>query len=206
MLRFLLALVVAVLVALGFVAVLHAQSSVQPAVWAIPDAPSELKPAIATADTIIVAQHSALVRQLTRALAEGGASLAIKSCHLDATASANWIGRQRGWAVGRTSDRLRNPMNKPPAWAAPVVQREAGRPATAVEGFVADLADRIGVLRPIAMQPLCSACHGAPDKISDAVRAELADRYPRDRAVGFRTGEIRGWYWAEVPKQTSGKK
>jgi hypothetical protein len=206
MLRFLLALVIALLVAWGLAALSHAQPIAQSKVWAIPDAPADLKSAIATADTVIVAQHSALVRQLRREFAEGGAPLAIRSCHLEATANANWIGRQRGWAIGRTSDRLRNPTNKPPAWAAPIVEREAGRAAAAVDGFVADLADRVGVLRPIAMQPLCNGCHGAADQISAAVRTELSDRYPRDRAVGFSDGEIRGWYWAEIPKAASSKR
>ena len=32
------------------------------------------------------------------------------------------------------------------------------------------------------------------DKFITAVRAELKDRYPADRAVGFNDGDIRGWY------------
>jgi hypothetical protein len=32
------------------------------------------------------------------------------------------------------------------------------------------------------------------------VRAKVRSRYPHDRAVGFAEGEIRGWYWVEVPK------
>jgi hypothetical protein len=47
---------------------------------------------------------------------------------------------------------------------------------------------------------VCAACHGAPDTFDPAVRAELRDLYPRDRAVGFAEGEIRGWFWVEVPK------
>lgn len=36
--------------------------------------------------------------------------------------------------------------------------------------------------------------------LEPAVRAELRDRYPRDEAVGFTEGEIRGWFWVEVLK------
>jgi hypothetical protein len=200
MLRALLALVIAFLVACGLTVVLQGQSAGEPRVWRIPEVPADLKPALATADTIIVAQHSALLRELTRTLAEGGPALAIRSCHLEATMNAQWVGRQRGYAIGRTSDRLRNPINRPPAWAAEIVKREAGRSAAVEDGFVADLADRVGVLRPIAMQPMCNACHGPEDSMSPAVRAELVDRYPADRAIGFRKGELRGWYWAEIPK------
>jgi hypothetical protein len=32
------------------------------------------------------------------------------------------------------------------------------------------------------------------------MRQLLAERYPADRAVGFEEGQIRGWYWVEMPK------
>jgi hypothetical protein len=46
---------------------------------------------------------------------------------------------------------------------------------------------------------MCAGCHGPAAGISQAVRTELADRYPSDRAVGFADGEIRGWFWVEIP-------
>jgi hypothetical protein len=58
----------------------------------------------------------------------------------------------------------------------------------------------VGVLRPIAQRPICANCHGPADSISPAVRHLLTERYPVDRAVGFADGEIRGWFWVEMPK------
>jgi hypothetical protein len=55
-------------------------------------------------------------------------------------------------------------------------------------------------LRPIVEQPMCGSCHGPADKIAPAVAAALKHRYPNDRAVGFLNGEIRGWFWVEVPR------
>ena len=78
-----------------------AQSTAPPQTWRIADAPAQLKPAIAHADEVIVAQHSALLRQLNRELGEGGAAAAIKSCHLEATSQAFWVARQQGVAIGR---------------------------------------------------------------------------------------------------------
>ena len=37
--------------------------------------------------------------------------------------------------------------------------------------------------------------------IPDDVSAILKQSYPDDQATGFATGDIRGWVWAEVPKQ-----
>ncbi len=198
--RSLFATVTLLLAALCAAAPLHAQSTPAPISWPIADAPAAFKPAIATAEGIIAAQHRALLGQLARALADGGSTHALKQCHLEATASANATGRELGYATGRTSDRLRSPTNAPRPWAARIVEANAGRQAADVQGFAVDLGDRLGVLRPIAMQPVCEHCHGAPASFLPAVRAALKDGYPADRAVGFKSGELRGWYWVELPK------
>jgi uncharacterized protein DUF3365 len=124
----------------------------------------------------------------------------MQACHLDTTFAAFRTARQEGVAAGRTSDRLRNPLNVPPAWAASVVKAYSGRRAAEVDGFAVDMGDRVGVLRPIVHTRTCEPCHGAADKIGAGVRAVLEDRYPQDRGVGFSVGEIRGWFWVEAPK------
>jgi hypothetical protein len=182
-----------------------AQSGAAPRAWTIAQAPADLKPAIAQADVIIVAQHSALLRQLNREIADGGTAAALRACHLEATSQAFWVARQQGVATGRTSDRLRAPVNEPRPWARPIVTEYAGRRVADVDGFAVDLGDRVGVLRPIATTEVCEGCHGPEDRIRPDLRRVLAEQYPKDRAVGFRRGEIRGWYWAEVPKSAGRK-
>jgi hypothetical protein len=172
-----------------------------PKIWPVSEAPADVRPAIERADAIITAQHSALLRQLTRVMSEGGAALAIQTCHLEATSNAMWVERRQGYAIGRTSDRLRSPTNAPKAWALPIVRARAGQQIQPDEGYVADLGNRLGILRPIAMRPACESCHGQPEKIPAAVLTVLRDRYPKDRAVGFKPGEIRGWYWIELPRR-----
>jgi hypothetical protein len=184
-------------------AVLQGQSSSAAGTWRIADAPAELRPAISRADVIIAAMHDALMWELNSGLEQGGPALAIKSCHIDAARVAQRVGREQGLAAGRTSDRLRNPTNAPKAWAAPLVKANAGRRVRDVEGFAVDLGDTVGVMRPVAQRPICGSCHGRPDKFSTAIRAEIVDRYPADRATGFEDGDIRGWYWVEVPKRRS---
>jgi len=156
---------------------------------------------ISRADLIIVSTHDALLRELREGLARGGPRTALTSCHLSATAVGWRVGREEGIATGRTSDRLRNPTNAPRPWAAALVTANAGRQTRDVDGFAVDLGDKLGVLRPIVMQPMCLGCHGPADQISPEVREILADRYPKDRATGFTNGEIRGWYWVEMPKK-----
>ncbi|HEY6099429.1 MAG TPA: hypothetical protein VIW03_08370, partial [Anaeromyxobacter sp.] len=54
-----------------------------------------------------------------------------------------------GVEVGRTSARLRNPRNAPPAWARAYVAQTDGRKAADVAPAAFDLGDRVGLLRPI---------------------------------------------------------
>jgi Protein of unknown function (DUF3365) len=169
--------------------------------YRISQAPTELRRPIERADLVIVELQNAMLGELSREMDRGGAAVAIRSCHVDTTSAAYRAARDEGIKVGRTSDRLRAPTNRPQPWAAPLVAEYAGKRASDVEGFAVDLGDRVGVLRPIAERPMCAACHGDSDKLDPRVRQELADRYPKDLALNFRTGEIRGWFWVEVPKK-----
>jgi hypothetical protein len=144
--------------------------------------------------------------ELTSEMQRGGPSGAVKVCHLSATAVAQDVARKQGIAAGRTSHRLRNPTNAPRPWAAPIVAAHAGKPIAGVDGFVVDLGGHVGLLKPIGVQPACTPCHGARDQIAAEVLQDLKERYPGDQAIGFKEGDIRGWFWVEVPKSEVLKK
>jgi Protein of unknown function (DUF3365) len=169
--------------------------------WPLSQAPAELRPVISRADLVVVAMQDAVLRELTDALAHGAPAGAISFCHLDATAIIQRVGREEGIAAGRTSDRLRNPTNSPKPWSASLVKAHAGRNARSVEGFAVDLGDKVGVLRPIVERRMCAGCHGPEERLALDVKLLLRDRYPADRAVGFSEGEIRGWFWVEMPRR-----
>lgn len=167
--------------------------------WRITDAPAEIRPLVAHANLVIAELQDSVLKELSHSLAEGGADVAIRSTHFDVRLLRHRL-RREGIAVGRTSDRLRNQANRPPPWAQEMVTKWAGRKATEVDGYVVDLGDRIGLMRPVAEHELCTDCHGALGRLSPRVREVLSQLYPADRALGFHEGEIRGWYWVEMPK------
>jgi hypothetical protein len=192
-----------VIVNLHHIAILAAFISlvvdVQPSIWRIEQAPPAMQSVIARADLVIASLQDSVLRELTSALAHGGPELAVQSCHLDTTLTTQRFGRE-GIAAGRTSDRLRSPTNRAPKWASETVRTYAGQSVKGIDGFVIDLGDRIGVLRPIAEREICAQCHGPVERLKPQVREVLSDRYPADRAIGFHEGEIRGWFWVEMPK------
>jgi len=170
--------------------------------WPLSQAPEELRPAISRADVVVVTMQSAVLRELEAALARGGAAGGLGFCHVDVTGIIQRVSREPGVTAGRTSDRLRNPANAPRPWALPFVAAHAGHTAKSVEGYAIDLVDKVGVLRPIVEQPMCGGCHGTEDRLSPGVKLILQKRYSSDRATGFRDGEIRGWFWVELPKHS----
>ncbi len=166
----------------------------------VPASRQRVEPFASEADQAIAILRSRLLQRLTEAMAQGGASGAIDVCSTEATRLATEAGTRQGVEVGRTSFALRNPGNAPRAWAASTVNAAAGKKAAEVGPTVFDLGDRVGVLQPIPVGSLCLACHGMRVSLSRDVSAALAMRYPTDRAVDFREGDLRGFFWAEVRK------
>src|SRR5919197_3569970 len=99
-----------------------------------------------------------------------------------------------GVEVGRTSARLRNPENAPPAWAKGYVAATDGKKAADVAPVAFDLGDRVGLLRPIEIRKRCLGCHAPREQVPASTRAWLARSYPQDRAFGYALGELRGFW------------
>jgi len=139
------------------------------------------------------ALFGALAGELQAALAEGTPVEAISVCKVAAPRIAGEVADAQGLAIGRTSQRLRNPANTPPQWAAGYVASAAEEPAC-----FAGPEGELGVLLPIRTLPVCTTCHGPADALDPAVAAAIAEQYPDDRAVGYGEGQLRGWFWVEV--------
>ena len=132
---------------------------------------------------------------LQRGLAKGPA-VAIDACRVQAPAIAASLSRN-GVRIGRTSHRLRNPANAPPAWVAPLLESYLGAAGAGAPRAVAVAPGRGGYVEPIYVQTKCLLCHG-PD-VAASVAAQLQWLYPDDRATGFQAGDFRGLFWVEFP-------
>ncbi|MBT9554567.1 MAG: DUF3365 domain-containing protein [Myxococcales bacterium] len=156
-------------------------------------APEALQGAVKLADAAFAALKATLGARLKVAITAGGPVSAIAVCQEEAASLARTIEKESHVSVGRTSQRLRNPSNSPPWWAEQTVLS-----ATPSDGLVFDLGASVGVLRPIRLEAVCTTCHGK--ELDPALAAELARRYPADQATGFAEGDLRGYFWADVPK------
>ncbi len=135
-----------------------------------------------------------LLRELTEAVSEDSYAEAVEVCNVRAPEIAESVRDEQDVAIGRTSFKLRNPDNEPPAWAEPYVDRRVP------EASVLRSDDKLAYLLPIRLGQMCTGCHGPADSLAEGVPEQLAEKYPDDEATGFKAGDLRGWFWVEVPE------
>lgn len=142
-----------------------------------------------------------LMTELSAALAKGGPGEAVRVCGETAQRISDETARTEGFTVRRTSLRVRNPVNAPDAWEQGVLESWQEKGDAADHAAVVDGPGgrTFRFLRPIRLRPLCVQCHGDARQISDDVKAALRERYPDDRAVGFREGDLRGAVSVSIP-------
>ncbi len=179
-----------------------ANNGAEPATsWSFDDTPVALAPYRDRAKQGFDAVGKRLIPRLTAALASGGAAEAVRVCKDVAQPMTHEARGQVGFPVGRTSHKLRNPANSAPSWLKALVYGSAGKKGSDVQPLVFDLGDRVGVASPIIAAEMCLQCHGSDDQINAEVQQILAAEYPQDAARGFAAGDVRGWFWAELPKK-----
>ncbi len=136
--------------------------------------------------------------ELKTALRGGNTVKAISVCRKRAPELAARYSLTPGVRVGRTSERWRNPGNRPDSWekeglALLEKRRLQGETLAGMEYWqeVKVEGERsFRYLRAIPTGSLCLRCHG--EKISRKLKKGLQRIYPEDQAVGFRLGELRG--------------
>jgi hypothetical protein len=132
--------------------------------------------------------------RLVEALGSTGPASAITICQKEAPKIAAEVGEEHGLKIGRTGVRLRNQDNTPPKWAEALVAAKTDTPT-----FVTLSNGHAAALLPIKLQGQCLMCHGPQDQIAPVIQEQLTKLYPNDAATGFSEGELRGWFWIDLP-------
>ena len=145
--------------------------------------------------------------RLQGAMQLGGPLAAVEVCHDEAPRIAEAVMAEHDLRLGRVAlpGRNRNPAHAADDWRLRTLQafQEAVASGANASDQVAVLRDglpdgvALRMMRGIATEPGCLACHGGD--VAPAVRAAIAARYPGDGATGFAVGDLRGALWVEVP-------
>ena len=142
-------------------------------------------------------------QQLMGALKSGlqeGPDHAIEVCKVKAPLIAAGLSVD-GVEMGRSSHRLRNPANTPPAWVQPVLDGYLADDASVHPVEVSAGEGRLGYVEPIRLKAApCLMCHG--ESLAPAIADKIQALYPHDQATGFAEGELRGVFWVSWPEPT----
>jgi hypothetical protein len=129
-----------------------------------------------------------------KASLEEGPVQGIDVCRLKAPQIAQSLSGETIW-VGRTSHKLRNPINAPQDWVKPLLSEYLEADEMLGPKAVKLGTDHVGYVEPIYVQPVCLQCHG--NNLETELDAQITALYPEDAARGFENGDFRGFFWVE---------
>ena len=162
---------------------------------------------LARAKDAAKAFSSRLRGQLRAKMIDGGPMAAVEVCNTQAPRIADEVMAEYGVQLGRVAvpGRHRSPANVAGDWKLDTLQsfQQAVVGGAAAADQVAVMRDglpegvALRMMRGIATEPGCLACHGT--NVVEPIRASIARYYPDDQATGFEVGDLRGALWVEVP-------
>jgi hypothetical protein len=146
-----------------------------------------------------------LKKELLAAMKQGDPMQAMDVCKTKAMPITAEAQKSSGIAVGRTSEKYRNPENKPDAWETATLQQFATRMGKGEDAKGIDHAEVVTMegkpvfryMKALPVAPPCLACHGS--NIAPEVQAKIKTLYPEDKATGFNAGALRGAFTVQVP-------
>lgn len=165
---------------------------------AVADEMAQRKESAAAATKAFVQQLGGAMQKEMQA---GGPVSAVKVCSELAPTITSQISREHGWKVTRVSSRVRNPMlGLPDPWEQQVLVKfqervakgEAIEPMAFSEVVTEPDGKYFRFMKAIGVQQQCLTCHGGENDIKPEVRALIDERYPHDKARGYKAGDLRG--------------
>ena len=150
---------------------------------------------------IVKESFKALSGELKEQVKTGGIAAAIDYCHLNAYPLTDSLSKEYDVKIKRTSLKLRNPANVPDSLERIVLEEYAKVLASGDE--IHPIAEQVGknirFFAPIILdKPLCLNCHGEVGKfINQDDHALIKEAYPRDKAIDYNLGDLRGMWSLE---------
>lgn len=139
--------------------------------------------------------------QLIREMQLSGPVRSLLVCKYTCPEILSMQSRRTGWRVAAVSLKPRNSaLGTADAWEQKVIMDFDRRAAAGEKPEALEIAEIVAepqgryfrYARAMMMEPLCLPCHSARDKLSEAVKVQLATDYPFDQAVDFSVGTVYG--------------
>lgn len=131
-----------------------------------------------------------LLKEVSTRMASEGPAAAVAYCHENALPLTDSIAKAHQLKIYRVSDKPRNSKNAPSTSERALINhyKEA-----LLEGKKLKDSLSAGVYySPLVTSGACLKCHGTPDNLSPQALAVIKEKYPADKATGYKEGEVRG--------------
>jgi len=145
-----------------------------------------------------------LKNKLKSSLQSEGPVEAITVCNVEAESIANSVSESNKLEVGRTSLKVRNPLNIPDAWEQEnlvyLEQQELSRvdiKTLEVYEIIKENDEKwFRYMKAIPTAEVCLVCHG--EAIAMPIKERIHTLYPDDQATGYKIGTMRGAFTVKV--------
>lgn len=151
--------------------------------------------------------QASLIGALQKAIEEKGVPEAIDFCQMEALPITDEVSEKYGVAIRRVSTKNRNPENQPNELEKTLLEAYQYNVENDINSRsnIQKAADGEVLLFTKAITipgGLCLNCHGEPGKdISEATLEKINSLYPKDKAVNFKVGDLRGMWSISIPKK-----
>lgn len=142
------------------------------------------------------ATFKALSEKLTEQMQLGGPAQALPFCNVEAIPLSQKLSEENNATIKRTSDKWRNPTNKPSERELEIInnyhklisEKQEITPIVEV-----DSNNKKHYYAPIILKANCLACHGKVEEfVSMKTDSIIKSLYPNDKAIGYNEGDLRG--------------
>ncbi len=150
-----------------------------------------------------------LKSSLMKAMSEGTVYDAVKFCSKKAIPLTKQVERKidHGIKIKRTSLKYRNPKNAPDEYEKKaliyfeqVLKKKGKLPPYLIQELNENGKKYYRYYKPLKVGTLCLTCHGEPDKMDQKLLKIIKERYPEDKATGYKLGDFRGVVRVSIPE------
>lgn len=147
---------------------------------------------------ITIRAQNAIKSELQKAIKEGGLEYALEFCNVIAMPITDSLSINEKVQIKRLAKKYRNPLNETDTnesmlYKSYVINWISGMPLHPMV-FPGENNHPV-FFEPIKVESVCLNCHGTVgEQINPGVAKKIAELYPNDKAIDFKTGELRGMW------------
>ena len=152
---------------------------------------------ISLGDSIAIETQNVLLQNVAEAIQKGGTDYAVEFCNVNALQITDSVAQKYKTYIQRLSNKNRNPANVISSQMDSLAWQKIKSDKT--DFVTQDEKGEVYYYKPILLaMPTCVKCHGGKEDISRSTQKLIAEKYPNDKAIGYKIGDLRGMWKVQL--------